>query len=70
MADDPSRLRKALSSAVKRKVKEEDDYEKLTRLIRLRSKVCLVSADEDAKVCGKTIQTPHQSRCGLSSMLQ
>ena len=31
MADDPSRLRKELSSAVNRKVKKEDDYEKLTR---------------------------------------
>ena len=31
-ADDPSLSRKALSSAAKRKVKEEDDYERLTRL--------------------------------------
>ena len=33
-ADDPSLSRKALSSAAKRKVKEEDDYERLTRLTR------------------------------------
>ena len=30
MADDPSRSRKALSSAAKRIVKEEDDHKRLT----------------------------------------
>ena len=59
MSDDPSRSRKALSSAAKKKVKEEDDYERLTRLTSLekQGQMLAVSADEEAKVWGKTVQT-------------
>ena len=59
MSDDPSRSRKALSSAAKKKVKEEDDYERLTRLTSLekQGQMLAVSADEEAEVWGKTVQT-------------
>ena len=59
MADDPSQSRKALSSAAKWKVKEEDDYNRLTRLTSLekQGQILATSADEEAEVWSKTIQT-------------
>ena len=59
MADDLSRSRKTFSSATKRKVKEEDDHQRLTRLTCLekQGQMLAVSADEEAEVWEKTIQT-------------
>ena len=51
MADDPSCLRKALSSAAKRKVKEENGYERLNTLTSLekQGQMLAASADEEVK---------------------
>jgi len=59
MADDPSQSGKALSSAAKRKVREEDDNNRLAQLTSLekQGQMLATSADEEAEVWGKTIQT-------------
>ena len=47
MEEDPSRSRKTLSAAVKRKVQEEDDTERLAQLSRAGE------ARPDGNICGR-----------------
>ena len=59
MVEDPSRSRKALSAAAKRKVQEEDDTERLAQLRKLEKQGQMVTSvdGDEAKAWANTIQS-------------
>ena len=59
MVEDPSQSRKALSEAVKGKVQEEDDTERLAQLTKLEKQGQMVTSvdGDEAKAWANTIQS-------------
>lgn len=55
MVEDPSRSRKALSAAVRRKVQEEDDAERLSQLRKVEKQVVSSVDRDEVEAWGNTI---------------